>query len=576
MAALAGPSRAAATIIPRAPVAIVSEPSPEIRALKIVGSAGGPERPTSTLRKVLYGLLGGLTALLIAAAAIAVIAVKSKPTLHLDTAALARYTLPFGSGNIERISVVGGRQGDIIPFRVKDDHIWPEGLLPVNYPVTIVVTVKRPGWISWLAGSTQRLQVNFVTPAAHLRSHYLTVADGAPLQLRFREPVSVFEAGSASRLGHHTLSSPKSTITLPVTGAAGTEFVAAAPRSWEAPAPRVISWFPAGSTATAIASPSPGTQIGPQTPIKLTFSKAVSKVLGHAMPVLTPSTQGAWHVINRRTIEFEPQGYGYGLGASVRVAVPSGVRLFGGTQTASDPSASWSVPAGSTMRLQQLLAQLGYLPLNFNAQGTPVANTLEAQETAAAYPPKGSFTWKYPNTPSQLEALWQPGSFGVVTRGAVMAFENDHGLTTDGAPGPSVWKALFAAVLSNHVSTFGYTYVLVHEQSSDETEDVWHNGHVVITTPVNTGIPEAPTATGIFPVYLRFVTTTMSGLNPDGSHYSDPGIPWVSYFNGGDALHGFVRGSYGFPQSLGCVEEPIPVSGKIWPYTPIGTLVDVL
>jgi hypothetical protein len=525
---------------------------------------------------VLYGLLGALTAVVIAAVVVGVIAVKAKPTLRLDAVALARYQLPFGTGKVERISVVGGREGDVIPFRVKNNRIWPVNLLAVNEPVTVVVTVKRPGWISWLAGSTERLQVSFVTPAAHLRAHSLTVANGQPLKLRFRAPVSVFEAGSASHLSHHTLSSPESTITLPVSGAAGTEFIAAAPRSWEAPAPRVITWFPGGSTATAIASPSPGTQIGPQTPIKLTFSKAVSKVLGHSMPVLTPSTQGAWNVINRRTIEFEPQGYGYGLGASVRVAVPAGVRLFGGTQTASDPSASWSVPAGSTMRLQQLLAQLGYLPLNFNAQGTPVADTLQAQETAAAYPPQGSFSWKYPNTPSQLEALWQPGSFGVVTRGAVMAFENDHGLTTDGAAGPGVWKALFAAVLAGHGSSFGYTYVLVHEASSNETEDVWHNGHVVITTPVNTGIPAAPTATGVFPVYLRFVTTTMSGLNPDGSHYSDPGIPWVSYFNGGDALHGFVRGSYGFPQSLGCVEEPIPTSGKIWPYTPIGTLVDVL
>ncbi len=46
----------------------------------------------------------------------------------------------------------------------------------------------------------------------------------------------------------------------------------------------------------------------------------------------------------------------------------------------------------------------------------------------------------------------------------------------------------------------------------------------------------------------------MSGTNPDGSHYNDPGIQFVSYFNGGDALHAFTRAQYGFPQSLGCVE----------------------
>jgi hypothetical protein len=37
-------------------------------------------------------------------------------------------------------------------------------------------------------------------------------------------------------------------------------------------------------------------------------------------------------------------------------------------------------------------------------------------------------------------------------------------------------------------------------------------------------------------------------------------VYWINYFNGGDAVHGFVRASYGFPQSLGCVELPIPTA----------------
>jgi lipoprotein-anchoring transpeptidase ErfK/SrfK len=92
---------------------------------------------------------------------------------------------------------------------------------------------------------------------------------------------------------------------------------------------------------------------------------------------------------------------------------------------------------------------------------------------------------------------------------------------------------------------------------------------------VNTGVAAAPTATGVYPVFEHLPVTTMSGTNPDGSHYKDPGIPWVSYFNGGDALHGFIRGSYGYPQSDGCVEMPYGQAAKVYPYTPIGTLVDV-
>jgi lipoprotein-anchoring transpeptidase ErfK/SrfK len=123
-------------------------------------------------------------------------------------------------------------------------------------------------------------------------------------------------------------------------------------------------------------------------------------------------------------------------------------------------------------------------------------------------------------------------------------------------------------------SAFGYTFVSVSE-GSPETETTWHNGRNVVHGLVNTGIPAAPTATGTFPVFEHLPVTTMSGTNPDGSHYSDPGIPWTSYFNGGDALHGFIRGGYGYPQSLGCVEMPFSEAHAVYQYTPIGTLVHV-
>jgi lipoprotein-anchoring transpeptidase ErfK/SrfK len=96
-----------------------------------------------------------------------------------------------------------------------------------------------------------------------------------------------------------------------------------------------------------------------------------------------------------------------------------------------------------------------------------------------------------------------------------------------------------------------------------------------MTAPVNTGISQAPTASGTFAVYEHLRVTTMSGTNPDGSHYNDHGIQFVSYFNGGDALHAFTRAQYGFPQSLGCVEMALAPAGQVWPYTPIGTLVHV-
>ena len=96
----------------------------------------------------------------------------------------------------------------------------------------------------------------------------------------------------------------------------------------------------------------------------------------------------------------------------------------------------------------------------------------------------------------------------------------------------------------------------------------------MLTTPTNTGIASRPTALGTYPVYVRYTFNSMSGFNPDGSYYHDP-VYWINYFNGGDAVHGFVRGSYGFPQSLGCVELPIPTAQVAFNHLAIGDLVTV-
>ena len=119
----------------------------------------------------------------------------------------------------------------------------------------------------------------------------------------------------------------------------------------------------------------------------------------------------------------------------------------------------------------------------------------------------------------------------------------------------------------------GYTYA-VASKSTPETLTIYHNGHVVLRTLANTGIPVSPTVDGTFPVYERFRFQIMRGVNPDGSAYADP-VSYVSYFNGGDAVHYFPRGSYGFQQSLGCVELPWNSAARAYPYLTYGSLVTV-
>jgi lipoprotein-anchoring transpeptidase ErfK/SrfK len=226
------------------------------------------------------------------------------------------------------------------------------------------------------------------------------------------------------------------------------------------------------------------------------------------------------------------------------------------------------------LRLQQLLAHLGYLPVTWTASGEDVQPTVAAQQLAAIDPPAGHFSWVFEGAPSTLRRLWQPGSITSVTQGAVMAFQAQHGLKVDGFAGPLVWHDVIEATIHSKGNPDGYSYVLVRKRTP-QSITLWHNGAVIVSGPSNTGIPQAPTPEGTFPVYLRLASQTMSGTNPDGSHYSDAGIKWVSYFHRGDAIHGFNRSSYGSPQSLGCVELPVSVAARIYPYTPIGTLVTI-
>jgi peptidoglycan hydrolase-like protein with peptidoglycan-binding domain len=186
----------------------------------------------------------------------------------------------------------------------------------------------------------------------------------------------------------------------------------------------------------------------------------------------------------------------------------------------------------------------------------------------------GSFVWRYPNIPASLAAQWQPGVDTPLVTGAVMAFQSDHGLDDNGDLDAAFWADLFQAVAGDQVDKSPYDYLEV-STTLPETLSVWRDGAVIYTSPCNTGISEAPTAPGTYPVYARYLSTTMSGYNPDGSYYDDPGVPDVAYFNGGDAVHGFPRYSYGFPQSLGCVELPFAAAATVFPYDLIGTLVTV-
>ncbi len=339
-----------------------------------------------------------------------------------------------------------------------------------------------------------------------------------------------------------------------------------------------------GQAAAALqvvsATPAAGSkQVNGANPIRVQFSSPLAA--GSSMPTLSPQIAGTWKIQGDSAV-FTPT-VGYSENTRVTVKIPAGLagvisiagNNAGAGGTLSSPATvSFTTASFSTLRLQQLLAQLGYLPMTWTAESPSVISPANAHaELAAAYAaPNGTFSWQS-GYPWNLKSQWKAGSGNMLDVGAIRAFESVSGLTMDGAAGNTVWSHLLSAVAKGQRNPNGYTYALA-TQVIPESLTIWHNGDVVLRTPVNTGIAAAPTEDGTFPVYLKYYFSYMKGKNPDGTPYDDP-VYYASYFNGGDAVHQFDRGSYGWNQSLGCVELPWDAAKKAYPYLTYGSLVTV-
>ena len=315
-------------------------------------------------------------------------------------------------------------------------------------------------------------------------------------------------------------------------------------------------------------------------PIRVQFSAPLAA--NTPMPALSPHITGRWQV-EGDTAVFTP-AVGYSQNTKVTLKIPGGANGMisvdgasagAGGLLASSVTQSFTTGSFSTMRLQELLSQLGYLPLTWTQKPKTAAispGNANAELFAAYQAPAGTFSWKS-GYPSTLTDQWKAGSANILDVGAVRAFESVTGLTMDGAAGRTVWSDLFTALAKGKNDPNGYTYALA-SQNSPETITIWHNGRVVLKSLVNTGIPASPTVDGTFPVYLKFYFSYMKGTNPDGSKYDDP-VYYANYFNGGDAVHQFARYSYGFYQSLGCVELPWDAAKTAYSYLSYGSLVTV-
>jgi peptidoglycan hydrolase-like protein with peptidoglycan-binding domain len=287
--------------------------------------------------------------------------------------------------------------------------------------------------------------------------------------------------------------------------------------------------------------------------------------------MLVPKVAGKWTIVGDSEV-FTPASTLQPC-SSYALTLWARTSSTGHSQLGRKQSIGLKVSCPSIAGLQQALTRLGYLPAKlrplYDVHYAPGAETRREAAEHAFHPPRGALEARPADAPPA-----KMGELDATTKGALEVYQEDNGMEATGEPNSATWASLLYGETVNKRIASPYTWVTVSE-SLPETLEVHRGNRVVFSTPVNTGVPGAETEQGIFPIYSRFVSTTMAGEDVDGTKYDVPDVPWVNYFNGGDAVHGYPRESYGFPQSNGCVELPIEAAHTVFGMLAIGDIVEV-
>ncbi|MBU2722820.1 L,D-transpeptidase family protein [Acidithiobacillus ferridurans] len=255
------------------------------------------------------------------------------------------------------------------------------------------------------------------------------------------------------------------------------------------------------------------------------------------------------------------------------------------------------------------LETLGYLPVKHSFIHNNHGNVLRHDAFRFAVPEP------LQHTADQYAWSWN----NPFIRGAMIQFERETGVlgqkgVSYGRPHRAVVAALFSRNAQPDTVPWEWVFVDKHRGTPmPETLKVWNAvaQHYVGRTLINTGVLGS-TPNGTWPIYQRLPSTTMRGVFPvpvsaqeyaalsgqvvqqwAGSTllqpargmvnghpvrwqpYKDPGIRWVNYFDDGRGIHYYPRARYGFPQSAGCVEEPLKQSAIVYKLLHYGVPVTV-
>ena len=99
-----------------------------------------------------------------------------------------------------------------------------------------------------------------------------------------------------------------------------------------------------------------------------------------------------------------------------------------------------------------------------------------------------------------------------------------------------------------------------------------YEGDVIVNSfLVSTGLPDTPTVTGEYQIYVKVPIQDMSGPG-----YYLPDVPWVMYFYDEYGFHGtYWHNNFGRPMSRGCVNMTIEEAKWLFDWASIGTRVSI-
>lgn len=170
------------------------------------------------------------------------------------------------------------------------------------------------------------------------------------------------------------------------------------------------------------------------------------------------------------------------------------------------------------------------------------------------------------------QTVIQPGRAGsqlkdleTLSGDVVAAVNGSRGLSKD----VSITTAPFKTV------TMTGTGKWIEIDLSQQRLTLWLGSTQVMSTLISSGRAATPTEVGEFAIYSKTPLTTMTGTIL-GEYYYVPNIKWVSFFDGGEALHGtYWHHNFGHPMSHGCINMTEADAKVLYDFAPIGTKVIV-